>query len=794
MFTGKRRDVYVVVAAALLALALLHSACGKRTGRFPEFAPSAPALEELVPDEEHAYGAPPPVLELDELMTGAPKGVRNGAQVVSEGSDYSPENSDSTSDREYSIEVDDTSLNLRAYEPGDYTYALFAQQIGDGVWGGGQDDDIPLQSLIDTEVCAYGGGQDDDIPLVYFLGFADYSLGSWRWYGPFGTNDRAILLSTDTLQNRFKSPNDNFYIVVLTTNGGKSASCLPDEGLVAELPFEPAARAVAQDEDPGGVRINRIVTDADSGIGTAPGIVENLTADAGDTGVSLTWNPNPDPSVIMYHVYRREADADVPLAALADVDVPTTMYFDDTAVPGLTYLYGVRALNSAGVSGFAYAIAGYQSPPIVIHVTPTRGLEGATVEFRTSLFGSEPLDYSWEFGGGATPNTSTDEKPVVTLGEIGEYEGWVMVTNAHGLGSLDFTLTVLSGEPRWRTVTVASEGGVGYSSSLTVIEEFPAIAYNDDTEGALKFVRATDSWGSAWGSPVTADASSTGGSISLAIVNDHPAACYLTGSFNGALRYVRAINTTGDAWGSPVTIDECSDLTKGASLAIVNGNPAISYQGDSHLLYVRADDANGSTWGTPIVVDSVWLSGSDSSLKVVNGRPAISYYMGGLCYVRAEDSAGSTWGTPMGIISGSATGNWTSQGIVDGYPAISYYHSIKMEAPSEGALGFVRALDIDGSSWSPPQTIDDGGGGDVGQWGHLAIVNGNPAVSYLDDANDMLKYVRSQDAQGVNWGISEVVDDSGHIGGTTWLAEVNGSPAISYCDTYNHDLIYAVYY
>jgi hypothetical protein len=748
---------------------------------------------EPAPDDERAEVVPPPVLKLDELLIGAQKGVKNGAQVVSDGSDYSPENSDSTSDREYSIEVDDTSLDIRAYEPGDYTYALFAQQIGDGEWGGGQDDDIPLQALIDTEVCTYGGGQDDDIPLVYFLGFADYSLGSWCWYGPFGNNDETILLSTDTLNSRFKSPNDNFYVVVLTTNAGKSASRLPDGGLVAELPFEPMERAVSQDEDPGGVRINRVVTDTDNGIGTAPGIVENLAADAGDTGVTLTWNPNPDPSVFMYHVYRRQADADVPLVALADVDAPTTVYFDDTATAGITYLYGVRALNSVGVGGFAYAIAGYQCPPIIIHVTPSRGVEGATVEFRASLFGSKPLNYSWDFGGGATPNLSYDAMPEVTLGDPGSYDAALLVNNVYGDDVFSFTLRVLSGEPRWRTVTVASEGGVGSSSSLIVVVGFPAIAYNDDTEGAVKYVRATDSWGSSWGSPVTMDASTSGGSISLAIINGNPAVSFLTASFNGTLKYVRAADAAGSVWGSPVTIDECSDLTRGASLAIVNGNPAISYQGDSHLKYVRASDVDGSEWDSIMIVDDTWLSGSDSSLTVVNGSPAISYYMGGLCYARADSPDGGTW-TVLSIISDSAIGNWTSQGIVDGYPAVSYYVSISMEAPSEGALGFIRATDADGTSWSSPQTLDDGSGGDVGQWGHLAIVNGNPAVSYLDDTNDWLKYARAQDAQGENWGLPEVVDDSGHIGGATWLSEVNGCPAISYCDTYDHDLLYAVYY
>ena len=75
---------------------------------------------------------------------------------------------------EESIEVEDESLNLRAYEPGDYTFAVFGQEVGDGVLGGGRDDDIPLFTLFEVESCTYGGGRDDDIPLNYFVGLADY--------------------------------------------------------------------------------------------------------------------------------------------------------------------------------------------------------------------------------------------------------------------------------------------------------------------------------------------------------------------------------------------------------------------------------------------------------------------------------------------------------------------------------------------------------------------------------------------------------------------------------------------
>jgi len=209
-----RKPLALIGAFAVILTAILLFACGHRAGRLFQLDYSDFANDSSIPadaDTRGSEGPLPPVFSLDELLANAPKGVRADDQVISLGSEYSPEASGSTSDREYSIEVEDTELHLRAYEPGDYTYAVFAQTVGDGTWGGGQDDDIPLQSLLDTETCSFGGGQDDDIPLVYFLGFADYSLGSWRWYGPFGSNDEAIPLSTDTLMSRFKSPNDNFY-------------------------------------------------------------------------------------------------------------------------------------------------------------------------------------------------------------------------------------------------------------------------------------------------------------------------------------------------------------------------------------------------------------------------------------------------------------------------------------------------------------------------------------------------------------------------------------------------------
>ncbi len=63
---------------------------------------------------------------------------------------------------------------------------------------------------------------------------------------------------------------------------------------------------------------------------------------------------------------------------------------------------------------------------------------------------------------------------------------------------------------------------------------------------------------------------------SLAVVNGNPAICYRDVGF-ATLKYVRAINPSGTAWGTPVTIDSIGFTGDFTSLAVVNGNPAISY-------------------------------------------------------------------------------------------------------------------------------------------------------------------------------------------------------------------------
>lgn len=781
----------ILVILVILAFLVAAEACNRHTPpvyRWNQLGLQPPP-DETPPTREQPSDILPPIAELDALFAEAPKGVRAAAQVVSYGADFA--DTGSTTGRDESVEVDDTSLSLRAYEPGDYTYALFSQEIGDGVMGGGRDDDIPLMSLLDTEVCDYGGGRDDDIPLYYFLGIADYSVGSWRWFGPYTEGGPTLEVYTDDLKNRFKSPSDLYYVVFLTASTGHTTSQLAPEGLVAALPFSQNDRSVMQEEEePGGVRINRLVTDAEAGHATIPSIVTGLEAAVGGSSVILTWDANPDPDVLSHRVYRRDVELEPDFTMIAEIDVAAGEFYEDaTAVPDTTYIYGVTAVNDAGEGGMGALSCG---PPKILGVAPLSGDTGDTVTFAMTLLGSEPFTIEWAFGGGATPDSSTEEKPVVTLGDPGDYFAWVMADNALGHDSIDFVLTVNGPPCEWH-IQVAASFPVEMIAdvSLAEVNGNPAISYDDWSGRDLMYVRATTPDGSSWGTPVTVDSVGEGGmDCRLVVVNGNPAISYYD-STNGYLKYVRALDANGTTWGSPVVVDSSGNAGD-SSLAVVNSYPAISYSDNFSDCqnFVRATDANGDSWGAPVAADSTAGVGWYNSLVFVNFAPAIAYYdhnLENLMYVRATDPNGVSWGAPVvadGV--GDAGYEGISMAVVYIYPAISYPDSY----PNDD-LKFVRATSMVGSTWGTPVTVDSTG--DVGDWSSLAIVNGRPAISYMDWTNERLKYVRAVDPYGDAWGTPEMIDGPS-VSTMSSLVEINGCPAIAYCDWNTGELKFAICY
>ncbi len=107
-----------------------------------------------------------------------------------------------------------------------------------------------------------------------------------------------------------------------------------------------------------------------------------------------------------------------------------------------------------------------------------------------------------------------------------------------------------------------------------------------------------------------------------------------------------------------------------------------------------------------------------------------------ICFAAVHTAQAQFNGTPITVDSAGVVGLYTSQAIVNGNPAISYYDQ------TNGDLKFVRSSN-NGQTFSAPIILDSIG--DVGQYTSLAAVNGIFGLSYYDVTNGNLKFTRSSD-------------------------------------------------
>jgi hypothetical protein len=89
------------------------------------------------------------------------------------------------------------------------------------------------------------------------------------------------------------------------------------------------------------------------------------------------------------------------------------------------------------------------NPPVINSVGPFSGMSGDELNFSADVSGDDPLTYSWEFDGGASPPVSSEVSPAVILSRGGtlpapdvDYPCRLTVTNDFGTAVQDFTLTV----------------------------------------------------------------------------------------------------------------------------------------------------------------------------------------------------------------------------------------------------------------------------------------------------------------------------------------------------------------
>ena len=285
-------------------------------------------------------------------------------------------------------------------------------------------------------------------------------------------------------------------------------------------------------------------------------------------------------------------------------------------------------------------------------------------------------------------------------------------------------------------LTVDGTVGAGQYSSLAMVNGFPAVVYSCGSE--LRYKQADSPGGEIW--PVghaIIDVVDTA-EKSLVVVGGVPMVSYHE-STGSDLQFARAQDQNGDFWASEVEV-ETDQAGLYNSLVEADGNPAIAYysSGSQRLEFVRALDSDGLLWGDAVIVDDVSNAGLGASMAIVNGQPAVAYGRGAsefsLMFVRALTADGSAWGAPVVADAAQVTGTeHISLAMIQSRPAIAYLHV------SFGDLRYVRANDSVGSSWAPPRIVDFEGS--VGEWPGLIQSSGRPAISYFDTTQVGLKFI-----------------------------------------------------
>jgi PKD repeat protein len=407
-------------------------------------------------------------------------------------------------------------------------------------------------------------------------------------------------------------------------------------------------------------------------------------------------------------------------------------------------------------------------PPKVHSVNPTSGLEGVQIVVNSIVSGEQPIDYSWNFGSGASPNTSTNPNPAVSLGSAGSYAASLVVTNSLGSETYNFTLKVTGSGGGWITEVVDGGAPTGFGTSLVFLETGePMIAYVHQIASGNRGLKVAKYTGDAWEYQVVDDADGGYAGFFPSIALDHGE----TG--NPVISYQYSYDTSfapqfdmnvawwdGTAWVISLVEGDGKD-PEGLNRCGNNSNIQFNPDGTGHIGHWRAIDKEH-----PNQLRSLkWDSSSWVGKQVKGGVPyeCCSTLLSDGRAVFVMKGSGATidsfWETE--------TTNWTRKQVWSGrhdagmfsmatdsaeYPAIAWYDYDGVI--TDGDLLFAK---WDGSAWLTPETIW-GGTDDVGAYCSLTYApDDTPWISFNKcDTNELWVAYKV----GEEW-TTEVVDAGG---------------------------------
>lgn len=123
--------------------------------------------------------------------------------------------------------------------------------------------------------------------------------------------------------------------------------------------------------------------------------------------------------------------------------------------PG-TYTCLVRAANSYGSQDFYFQLEVEKATPNITEVTLSTDFALRMCTFTAVNTGEPATTWAWDFGGGATPNTSTAVSPNVRLAKPGTYTGTVTASNEGGSNQYEFQFTTVTKKVGLRLQVIVS--------------------------------------------------------------------------------------------------------------------------------------------------------------------------------------------------------------------------------------------------------------------------------------------------------------------------------------------------
>jgi PKD repeat protein len=246
--------------------------------------------------------------------------------------------------------------------------------------------------------------------------------------------------------------------------------------------------------------------------------------------------------------------------------------------------------------------------PVINGVTPLTGGANEEITFSADVTGTV-IDWSWDFGGGTNPNTSTLASPVMDLTGPGTYDAYVTATNPFGSDTYNFTLIVTD---KWYVHKMLDGPGYGRAVSAAFVGSSvgkASVAFSNDNDNSIMYARSTATWyptsASDWVYMTADDTNDYTGNISLATMNGlEPGILAFTGDKAEFIAASSPEPSSGADWAA-------SDITTGltgntGSLNLLQGQLTATLHYSDALYYFEASTqypAGPADWA-PLIVDA----------------------------------------------------------------------------------------------------------------------------------------------------------------------------------------------